>query len=103
MQRNKKKCRIYFLISSHPLDIFNAVSKCLTSPRFFNVMMSRGKCRSLFLCNNNDFKLVKRAMLAGRISIKLSHSVRACRCCKLPTLSGTSVKKFPPNDKTCNL
>lgn len=75
----------------------------LTSTRFFNVIMFRGKCRNRFLCNNNDFRLAKRAMLAGKISIKLSHRVSACSCCKFPTLSGTSVRRFPPNDKTCNL
>lgn len=75
----------------------------LTSTRFFNVIMSRGKWRSRFLCKSNDFKLVRRAMLAGSISIKLSHNVSACNCCKLPTVSGTSVIKFPPRDNTFKL
>lgn len=75
----------------------------LTSTRFFNEIMSRGKWRRRFLWINSDFKLVRCAMLAGSSSIKLSHRVNACNCGSRPTASGTSVSKFPPNDSTLNL
>lgn len=75
----------------------------LTSTRFFKVMISRGRWRNRFLCSSSDLRLVRRAMLAGSISIRLSHSVNPCRWCKVPTLSGTSVSRLPPNDNTCKL
>lgn len=51
--------------------------RSLTSTRFFNEIMSRGKWRKRFLCRSNDFKFESRAILAGSISIKLSHKVSA--------------------------
>lgn len=42
-------------------------------------------------------------MPAGKFSIKLSHNISACNCCKRPTLSGTSVNKLPPTLSTCKL
>lgn len=42
-------------------------------------------------------------MLAGSTSIKLSHNVNACNWDRFPTVSGMSVNKFPPSDRTLNL
>lgn len=64
-KRKNMKRFDYYLHKFYKIGLF-------TSTRFFNVIISRGKCRNRFLCNESVFKFVKRAMLAGNTSIKLS-------------------------------
>lgn len=76
---------------------------CYTSVRFFRATMSFGRCFSRFLCSNNDLRLLRRAMLVGRFSIRLSHKTKACSWPSKPTDSGTSVRRLPPIESTCKL
>lgn len=93
-----RKLRIYFYIRH--LSIKYIV---YTSAKFFNATISLGKCFKRFLCNSNDLRVFKRAILVGRLSIRLSHSTKACSWLSKPTDSGTSVIKFPPMDRTWRL
>ena len=74
-----------------------------TSVRFRNVIISRGRCLRRFLCSNSDFRLTKRAMDAGSASSRLSQRTSACRWLSSPTVSGISVMRFPPSDRSCRL